>query len=127
MHTQLALLEHKPGNQELQENIRKLTLEDRKAPLDTLLAINNPAQRKHFLEILASFPQEKQARLLSIILYLKDNDKKLVNHILNCSQCLTLLEQLHLLQITSKLPEQCQALLEQFGEKLQEEDPGSAP
>jgi hypothetical protein len=123
---QLALLEDSPNKQELQENICKLTIEDRKALLDTLLAINNPAQRKHFLESLASFTPAKQAHLLNIILYLKENDEKLVVHILNCSKSLSLLEELHLLQITHKLPEQCQELLEQFGEKLQEEDQDSS-
>jgi hypothetical protein len=98
----------------LQGNIRKLPLADRQALLDTIKSIQATDQKKVFLESLSLFQDADQANLMRIIVHLKNVDQKLVYKILNCSHCLSLLEELRLLKITSSLPEKCQALLNRF-------------
>ncbi|MFN7095574.1 MAG: hypothetical protein ACK4M7_09450 [Burkholderiales bacterium] len=103
----------------LHMNICRLSLEDRQDLLETIHFIQTLQQKKLFLESLASFPDADQAHLMHIMVHLKKSDHNLIYKILHCSQCLSLLEKLRLLQITSNLPDKCQNLLSQFAAELQ--------
>lgn len=117
----LRLIKGSAGQENLRNNLKELTPENRSEILEILNNISDKDLEIRFLQDLASFDKKKQGYIFDILLYLKKRNKELVIKIARCAKCTSIFEKLKMLNMVHDLEQNCQELIEEFVQKLEED------
>ncbi|ACE06413.1 hypothetical protein Aasi_1068 [Candidatus Amoebophilus asiaticus 5a2] len=117
----LKLVDGEPGLGDFRANLIELTEESRAVILSML---NNMGNRNHeirFLQDFISFNRRQQSHLINIFLHLENQNKPLLEKAIRCYTCTNIFEKYKLSKMFDSLEHNCQDLIMEFVNKLQEE------
>jgi len=118
----LHLVDGEPGLKDLRYNLEILTEGNRAVILEML---NNMGSREHeirFMQDFMSFTKKQQEHLINIFLYLEKQNKALLLKATRCYTCTNIFEKFKLSKLFDSLEKNCQHLIMEFVEKLEEEE-----
>jgi DNA-binding MarR family transcriptional regulator len=118
----LHLVKGEPGLEDFRDNLLMLTEENRAFILEVLNNMTNKDHEIRFMQDFISFNKKQQGYLINILLYMEKQNKPLLLKATRCYSCTRWLERLKLRDMFKSLEGNCQDLIMEFVEKLQEEE-----
>jgi DNA-binding MarR family transcriptional regulator len=117
----LKLVYNEPGLEDFKANLMELTEENRAIILEVLNNMGNKDHEIRFLQDFVNFNKIQQSHLINIFLYLEKQNKDLLKKAVRCYKCTNIFEKYKLSKMFDSLEHNCQDLIMEFVEKLQED------